>query len=62
MDSVAGFFLSTINAVDDKMAKNQYYQISHPAQEILRKSDINTKKLTDKWLTEYRNSKTAMNP
>ena len=43
MDSVAGLFLSTINADDDKMTKNQYYQIPHPAQEIIRESDTNTK-------------------
>ena len=28
---------------DDKMTKNQYYQIPHPAQEIIRESDTNTK-------------------
>ena len=33
MDSVAALFLSTINADDEKMIKNQYYQIPHPAQE-----------------------------
>ena len=40
MDSVAGLFLSTINADDEKMIKNQYNQIL--AQEIIRASDINT--------------------
>ena len=39
MDSVAGLFLSTVNADDDKMTKNQYYQIPHPAQEIIWESD-----------------------
>ena len=39
MDSVAGLFLSTINADDDKMTKNQYYQILHPAQEIIREKE-----------------------
>ena len=43
MDSVAGLFHSTINADDDKMTKNQYYQIPHPAQEIIWESDTNTK-------------------
>ena len=43
MDSVAGLFLSTINADNDKMHKNQYYQVPHPAQEIIRESDTNTK-------------------
>ena len=43
MDSVAGLFLSTINADDDKMTKNQYYQIPHPQQEIIRENDTNTK-------------------
>ena len=43
MDSVAGLFLSTIKAGDDKMTKNQYYQNPHPAQEIIRESDTNTK-------------------
>ena len=32
MDSVAGLFVSTIDADDDKITKNQYYQITHPAQ------------------------------
>ena len=35
-------FLSTINADDDKMSKNQYYQIPYPAQEIIRENDIDT--------------------
>ena len=39
MDSVAGLFLSTINADDDKMTKNQYYQIPYPAQEIIREKE-----------------------
>ena len=43
MDSVAGLFLSAISADDDKMIKNQYYQIPHPAQEIIWESDTNTK-------------------
>ena len=43
MDSVAGLFLSTISADDNKMTKNQYYQIPHPAPEIIRESDTNTK-------------------
>ena len=43
MDSVAGLFFSPINADDDKMIKNQYYQIPHPAQEIIWKSDTNAK-------------------
>ena len=43
MDFVAGLFLSTINADDEKKIKNQYYQIPHPAQEIIRESDTNTK-------------------
>ena len=43
MDSVAGLFLSTIKADDDKMTKNQYYQIPHHAQEIIRESGTNTK-------------------
>ena len=43
MDSVAGLFLSTINADNEKMIKNQYNQIPHPAQEIIRVSDTNTK-------------------
>ena len=43
MDSVAGLFPSTITADDDKMTKNQYYQIPHPAHEIIWESDTNTK-------------------
>ena len=31
MDSVAGLFFSTINANGEKMVKNQYNQIPHPA-------------------------------
>ena len=43
MDSLASLFLSTINADDEKIIKNQYYQIPHPAQEIIRESETNTK-------------------
>ena len=43
MDSVVGLFLSAINADDDKMTKNQYYQIPHHAHENIRESDTNTK-------------------
>ena len=39
MDSVARLFL----ADDDKMTKKPYCQIPHPAQEIIRESDTNTK-------------------
>ena len=42
MDFVSGLFLSTINADKDKMHKIQYYQIPHPAQEIIQESDTNT--------------------
>ena len=41
MDSVADLFLSTITADNKKIIKNQYYQIPHPAQEIIQ-SDTNT--------------------
>ena len=47
MDSVAGLFLSTINADDDKMHKIQYYQVPHPAQKIILESDTNTKDESD---------------
>ena len=50
MESVAGLFLSTINADDEKMKnsrtqerKNQYNQILHSVQEIIRECDTNTK-------------------
>ena len=43
MDSVAGLFLSTVKTDDDKMTKNQYFEIPHPAQEIIRESGTNTK-------------------
>ena len=46
MDSVAGLFLSTINEDDEKIIKNQYNQIPHPAQEIIRESVTNTKDKT----------------
>ena len=42
MDSVAGLYLSTINTDDEKMIKNKYYQIPHPAQEIIWESDTNS--------------------
>ena len=43
MDSVVDLFLSTITADEEKMIKNQYYQIPHPAPEIIHESDKNTK-------------------
>ena len=43
MDYAAGLFHFTINAHDEKMIKNQYNQIPHPAQEIIWECDTNTK-------------------
>ena len=42
MDSVTGLFLSTNNADGEKVIRNQYYQIPHPAQEIIRERNTNT--------------------
>ena len=36
MDSVAGLFLSTNNADEEKVIRNQYYQIPHPPKEIIQ--------------------------
>ena len=43
MDSVAGLFLSTNNADDEKVIRNQYYQIPHPPKEIIRERNTHTK-------------------
>ena len=32
MDSAAGLFLSTNNADDEEVIRNQYYQIPHPKE------------------------------
>ena len=50
MDSVAGLFLSTNNADEEKMFRNQYYQIPHPHKErtSMLKACIFPKRLT-KW-------------
>ena len=36
MDSVAGLFLSANNADEEKVIRNQYYQIPHPLKEIIQ--------------------------
>ena len=36
MDSVVGLFLSTNNADEEKLIRNQYYQIPHPPKEIIQ--------------------------
>ena len=36
MDSVAGLFLSTNNADEEKVIRNQYYQTLHPPKEIIQ--------------------------
>ena len=36
MGSVAGLFLSTNNVDEEKMIRNQYYQIPHPPKEIIQ--------------------------
>ena len=36
MDSAAGLFLSTNNADEEKVIRNQYYQIPHPPKEIIQ--------------------------
>ena len=46
MDSVAGLFLSTNNADEEKVIRNQYYHIPHPTKEIIQpygKGTHNTK-------------------